>query len=315
MINISIKKAAAEDAENLTAIQKQAFERLYNIYHDEANPYLRGSDEIKYQIEHGTRDIYKIFADDTLCGGISVRDKNGGEYYLNRIYILPQLQGKSIGRKAIELCEKYYPDAKRWTVDFPADQIANKKCYESCGYYDTGLREIISDKLTLAFYEKAVNGIFEIRQSQLDLAAEVIRSSFATVAKEFNITKENFPNHTSFMTTEKLQNNFTWGWLIFGLYEKEKLVGYVALSKQNDGVYELHNLAVLPDFRHKNYGRQLIDFCKSKVKELGGNKITLGMIEENTVLKNWYISNGFVHTGTKKFDNWSFTAGFMEWEE
>ena len=136
-MHISIEKATIEDAVSLTAIQKQAFERLYKVYQDERNPHLRGSDETEYQIANGMRDIYKIFADNMLCGGISVRDKGNGEYYLNRIYILPRLQGKGIGRKAIGLCEKNYPNVKRWTVDFPADQLANKKCYEYCGYCDT----------------------------------------------------------------------------------------------------------------------------------------------------------------------------------
>jgi len=249
-----------------------------------------------------------------LCGGIAVRYKGDREYYLNRIYILPQLQGKSVGRKAIELCEKNYPDAKRWTVDFPADQLANKKCYEYSGYYDTGLREEISDKLILAFYEKALIGIYEIRKKQLNLAADVIRASFATVATKFGLTEQNCPNHTSFITVDKLQKHCHSDWLMFGLYEHKRLVGYVSLSKEGDGVYELHNLAVLSEYRHKGYGKQLLDFCKAKVKELNGHKITIGIIEENTVLKNWYAANGFIHTGTSKIAHLLFTVGLMEWE-
>ena len=210
-MNISIQKGIVADVDNLTAIQKQAFERLYQIYQDEASPYLRGSNEIKYHIENGTQDIYKIFADELLCGGIAVRNNGNGDYTLNRIYILPQMQGKGIARKAIELCEKHYPDAKKWTLGFPIDQIANKKCYEYSGYYDTGLRDVLSDKLTLAVYEKAIIGIFEMRQTQLILAAEVIRASFVTVATEFGLTEQNCTNHTSFITVEKLQNQFEQG--------------------------------------------------------------------------------------------------------
>jgi len=40
--------------------------------------------------------------------------------------------------------------------------------------------------------------------------------------------------------------------------------------------------------------------------------ITIGIIEENTRLKEWYKAYGFVHTGTKKFEHMPFTAGFME---
>ena len=312
-MNITIKSAALEDAENLTAIQKQSFERLYQIYKDEANPFLRGSDEIKYHIVNGTRDIYKIFADDMLCGGVAIRNDGNGVYYLHRIYVLPQLQGKGVGKKAIKLCECNYPDAKRWAVDFPIDQIANKKCYENSGYYDTGEKEAVSNNFILAFYEKAVSGIYKIQQSQLCNAAKVIRASFATVAAEFGVTEENCPNHTSFITAEKLRNHFNQGWLMFGLYESTQLIGYVSVLNEGDGVYELHNLAVLPEYRRNGYGKQLLIFCKDKIKELGGHKIIIGIIEENAILKNWYAANGFNHTGTKQFDHLPFTVGLMEY--
>ena len=163
--------------------------------------------------------------------------------------------------------------------------------------------------------EKSINGIFEIRQTQLALAAETIRTSFATVAKDFGLTEENCPTHTSFSATpERLQNHFDWGWLMFGLYDDGRLVGYVSLSKESDGIYELHNLAVLPEHRHRGCGRMLLDFCKAKVKELGGYKIILSIIEENATLKNWYIANGFTHTGMKYFKHLPFMVGYMEWE-
>jgi hypothetical protein len=38
-----------------------------------------------------------------------------------------------------------------------------------------------------------------------------------------------------------------------------------------------------------------------------------GIVEDDTVLKNWYTANGFTHTGTKRFGHLPFTVGFMEW--
>ena len=46
--------------------------------------------------------------------------------------------------------------------------------------------------------------------------------------------------------------------------------------------------------------------------ELGCKKINIGIVEENTVLKEWYASQGFIHTGTCKFDFFPFTCGYME---
>ena len=153
--------------------------------------------------------------------------------------------------------------------------------------------------------------------SDIPRAVELIRASFATVTQEFGITEENCPRHSAFSTTvEKLQNHVERGWLMYGFYEAEKLVGYVAVSREygtGRNVYEIHNLAVLPEYRHKGYGKMLVDFCKEKVKELGGEKIVIGIVEENTVLKNWYAANGFIHTGTKKFEFFPFTCGYMEY--
>lgn len=158
MMDIRLSPAAADDADSLIAIQQNAFKRLYDIYKDEGSPYLRGAEEFNRWLAHPAVDIYKILADGVLCGGIAVLRREDGECYLARLYILPALQSKGIASKAISLCEELYPAAKRWTLDFPVDQIANKRCYEKAGYTDTGIREKKNDTLTLAIYEKNVAG-------------------------------------------------------------------------------------------------------------------------------------------------------------
>ena len=49
-------------------------------------------------------------------------------------------------------------------------------------------------------------------------------------------------------------------------------------------------------------------------KALGAKKLKIGIVEENQVLRKWYESNGFIHLGTKKFDFFPFTCGYMEQE-
>ena len=155
--------------------------------------------------------------------------------------------------------------------------------------------------------------IHKIEYDDLPLAAAVIRESFATVAAEFGITRQNGANHTAFLTVDKLQNHFHWGWQMYGYYHENMLVGYVSLSKESDTIYELHNFAVLPAHRRNGYGKMLLDFCKTQVLKWGCNQIHLSMIEENTRIKNFYSANGFVHVGTKKFEHLPFVSGYMEW--
>lgn len=165
--------------------------------------------------------------------------------------------------------------------------------------------------------------IKQLEQSDFDSAAEVIRESFATVAKDLGLTEQNCPKYVGFITTdERLQTQHDWGWWLYGLYEADMLIGYVSISKVSpadansvsDGEYEIHNLAVLPEYRHRGYGRQLLDFCIAKVKESGGRKVNISIVEENTVLKNWYTVYGFTHTGIKKYEHLPFTSGYMEME-
>lgn len=156
--------------------------------------------------------------------------------------------------------------------------------------------------------------ISEADPDDLQTCLDVIHRSFGTVAEEFALTKENCPKHTSFIPIYFLEAQMQWGWRMYALRIGEKIIGYMSLSEEGDGVFELHNLAVLPEYRHNGYGKSLLDHAKDVVKSLGGNIIKTGIIEESTVLKNWYIANGFVHTGTKKFEHLPFTTGYLEWK-
>ncbi|AKB82767.1 acetyltransferase (GNAT) family protein [Methanosarcina barkeri 3] len=86
----------------------------------------------------------------------------------------------------------------------------------------------------------------------------------------------------------------------------------MAIEKAKDEVFYMERLAVHPDSRHKGYGRNLIDFVVEYAKQNGGKKVSIGIINENEKLKNWYKKYGFKETGLKKFEHMSFTVCFME---
>jgi ribosomal protein S18 acetylase RimI-like enzyme len=149
--------------------------------------------------------------------------------------------------------------------------------------------------------------------SQRDLknSVEVIRDSFKTVALEFGLNEGNCPTHPSFITLDRLLELKKKAKL-FGLFLNNLQVGFVAIEKAEDKVCYLDKLAVLPQYRHKGYGRRLVGFVSSYVKKHDGQKVSLGMIDESTVLKNWYKELGFEETGKKNFEHLPFTGCFME---
>ena len=59
-------------------------------------------------------------------------------------------------------------------------------------------------------------------------------------------------------------------------------------------------------------GEKLVKDAFEKAKALGKEKMEIGIVEENVRLRNWYEKLGFIHTGTKKFDFFPFTCGYME---
>lgn len=149
-------------------------------------------------------------------------------------------------------------------------------------------------------------------KEQLNICLEIIRSSFITVAREFGLTENNCPSHTAFITMDRLKMQFDDGRPMFLFYQDAVPVGYFSLAKCSDEEWELNNLAVLPKYRHLGIGKAMVDYAISMVKNYGGNKISIGIIEENKTLKIWYMKLGFKNISTRKFEHLPFTVGFME---
>jgi ribosomal protein S18 acetylase RimI-like enzyme len=156
--------------------------------------------------------------------------------------------------------------------------------------------------------------IKEIEKTDISDCVEVIKESFMTVADEFGFTAENAPRFTAFAISEdriryQLENEQR---LMIAYYDIGKIIGYYSLLIQDNGQCELNNLCVLPDHRHNGVGTTLLDDAFDRAKKRGCERINIGIVEENRILRKWYEKNGFVHTGTQKFDFFPFTCGYME---
>ncbi len=155
--------------------------------------------------------------------------------------------------------------------------------------------------------------IKQIVKSDLLSCLEVFHRGYETVAIEFGLTEENCPDRgRACLPFEKLVFEFENGALMFGYFLENKIVGFLSLKLDENSICKLNDIIILPDYRQKGYGKELLEFCKNKAFELGANKIIIGMIDDNNKLKNWYIRNGFINVGYKKYDKVPFTVGFME---
>ena len=156
--------------------------------------------------------------------------------------------------------------------------------------------------------------IQQIVKENIPECVRVIRESFLTVAEEFGFTPENAPRFTAFAVTE---DRLLWQLEserrpMSAYFEDGKIVGYYSLFHVGDGVCELNNLCVLPEYRHNKIGERLLLDSFERTKAMDCTKMQLSIVEENRRMRRWYETHGFLHTGTEKLDFFPFTCGYME---
>jgi len=152
------------------------------------------------------------------------------------------------------------------------------------------------------------------QQSDFAALATLLNESFATVAKEFGLTKENSPTNNAFITAEQLESQLIDKREFYTYKEKDQLIGFIAIEKSaNDpDTFYIEKLAVAPDNRHSGVGLQLMNFASERIKELGGKRISIGLIDGNIPLKDWYSKQGYKVVEIKTFNHLPFNVCLME---
>ena len=144
---------------------------------------------------------------------------------------------------------------------------------------------------------REITGERELRES-----VRVIRDSFITVATELNLD-------ISLTTLKSMKER---GIRVFGLFQDGRQIGFVAIEKADDNLYYMEKLAVLPEYRHRGFGKMLMDFVFEYVRGKNGEKVSIGIINKNSTLKTWYKAYGFVEAGTQRFERLPFVVCSME---
>ncbi len=144
--------------------------------------------------------------------------------------------------------------------------------------------------------------------------AKLLNEAFATVAKEFGLTQENSPTNNAFITSDALKAQLTDNREFYACEEDGKAIGFIAIEKSltDTDTFYIEKLAVIPASRHSGIGRQLMNFATDRIAELGGKRISIGLINSNTVLKNWYTQQGYTEFSIKTFEHLPFDVCIME---
>lgn len=314
---VLLRRAAESDCDALLRMQKESFAALLERYQDyDINPANETAAQVMARLlQPETYYYYIVTAEGERVGAIRIVDaKNGSRKRISPLFILPQYRNRGYAQAAIRAAEQIH-GADHWQLATILQEAGNCHLYEKMGYHRTGEPQIIHANMTLVYYEKDVPAaIRAITEDDIPACVQIIRSSFQTVADTFGFTPENAPLFPAFATDEarlrfrmQEQHRPMYGWFVNG-----EPVGYYSLLLEADGACELGSLCVLPAYRHRGIGEALLYDALARASALGFRVMKLGIVEENTVLRQWYEAQGFVHTGTQKFDFFPFTCGYME---
>lgn len=141
--------------------------------------------------------------------------------------------------------------------------------------------------------------------------AEIIRKSFQDVTERFGLTRENVPRHPSNCTADWIRKDMEDGATYFAIENKNHVAGCVAIEQANSEICYLERLAVLPDQRGCGFGKALVEHALSEAKLLGVNYVSIGIMAEQTELRDWYKRLGFVEGESKEFQHLPFRVTFM----
>lgn len=135
------------------------------------------------------------------------------------------------------------------------------------------------------------------------------------MAEEFGLTSENCPDRgDADLSYETLKGDFLWGDIMFLYIADGKYVGFLSLTKKPELEYGIKYLTVLPEYRHRGYGKALLGHAKAVAAVLGANKLTLNLLNYDGKLKNWYAENGFSVASVEKSVVTPFSTVYMETE-
>jgi len=148
--------------------------------------------------------------------------------------------------------------------------------------------------------------------SVLEPFTHIIRTSFGIVAEEYGLTEVDSPTNPAFIKFDNLKKTSSLA-ECFGIYIDNTPCGFFAIefNKDNKSIY-LERVCVIPESRHNGIGRSILIFTEEYSRAKNIEKISIGIMNQNSILKKWYIQNGYNEVSIKKFPHIKFEVCFLE---
>ena len=148
---LTIEPATVTDAAEILALQRLAFQREAQRYHEPVLPPLRQT-LAELVAEFETHLIVKAIVEDSIVGSVRA-SAEAGACSIGRLMVHPRLQQQGIGAALMRHIEAHFPDAKQFQLSTGAQSMANIRLYERLGYTITAT-ESVTDRVSIVIMTK-----------------------------------------------------------------------------------------------------------------------------------------------------------------
>ncbi|MCL2447066.1 MAG: GNAT family N-acetyltransferase [Oscillospiraceae bacterium] len=142
----------------------------------------------------------------------------------------------------------------------------------------------------------------------------LIRTSYADVAAQFNITRENCASHPAFQADDLLlaKLNLPLAIHLAAHNSDGEIIGFAAATPTKKHVVEGLRFCVLPAYQGLGLGNMLLDKLLHELRQGKVRSLEVGLIDANEPLKAWYLRRGFVQTGKREYAGVPFVVCRMQ---
>jgi len=148
---MSVEQATIDDAQEILALQKLAYQSEAEIYNDFTIPPLHQTlDEIK--AEFANQHFLKICEKGRIVGSVRAYVKEG-TCYIGKLIVHPECQNQGIGTKLLQEIENTFDNVARYELFTGHKSRKNLHLYEKNGYR-IFRRQQVTDDLIVVFMEK-----------------------------------------------------------------------------------------------------------------------------------------------------------------
>ncbi len=153
-LDMLIERAALSDAEEILALQKQAYRSETEIYNDfKIPPMVQTLEGIEKDFEN--QYFLKALIDRRIIGSVRAYSKEG-TCYIGRLIVHPDFQNRGIGTKLMNEIEKIFGTCQRFEL-FTGDRSErNLYLYQKLGYKIFKTANI-TDQTTIVYLEKKID--------------------------------------------------------------------------------------------------------------------------------------------------------------